>query len=439
MKSVSIVLGAAALTAVVFGAVSNRPIEKVGKSEAPTSDARLTDVKSKKRAVNYATDVAPILNRRCVACHRPGEVAPFSLVGYDNAKKWSHMTANVTGKRVMPPWKAVEGFGEFQDENRLTADEIDILKQWDEQNAPRGNKKQEPAAPKFPSGEWTLGQPDVVLSPSKPFKVGAEGPDLYRNFVLRNDSDKPIWVNAMDVRPGNKKIVHHVITFLDRAQSGRKLEAQANDGQEGYTSDGGGVGFLPSGSLGGWAPGIRARYAPKGTAFRVAPGTDYIVQVHYHRSGKPEEDMTKVGLYLTKEPVEKELNLQWMLHLALNIPPGEKEYKIRREYTVPADATLYGVMPHMHLLGKSMKAWLEFPDGTKKPLVHVDDWDFNWQLQYAFKEPIKVPKGTKEIVEAVYDNSADNPRNPNSPPKRVTWGEETTDEMFLLIAVYTRD
>jgi len=404
-----------------------------------TASPKVASKAAKVRKITYAGDVAKILNDRCVTCHRPGEVAPFSLIGYENAKKWSHMTSHVTDNRLMPPWKAVKGYGEFRDENRLTDDEIATIKQWDSQGAPRGSKNAEPATPKFPSDEWTLGKPDIVLSPSKPFKLGPEGPDLYRNFVLHNDSTKPLWINASDVRPGNKKIVHHVITFLDKFHGSKKFLNESKDGQEGYTSDGGGVGFLPSGSLGGWAPGIRARYAPKGTAFLVEPGTDFVLQVHYHCSGKEEEDQTKVGLYLAKEPIEQEINLQWLFNFQVNITPGEKEYKLRREFTVPADVTMYSVMPHMHLLGKSMKAWLEFPDGTVKPLVHVDDWDFNWQLNYVFKDPIRVPKGTKEVVEAVYDNSADNPRNPNNPPKRVTWGEETTDEMFLMIATYTVD
>jgi hypothetical protein len=425
----ALLFAAAAGALFTYGATSRLPEAKPNGKKAD----------AKPRKVSYATDVAPILNARCVNCHRPGEVAPFSLIGYDNAKKWSGMVAGVTAKGIMPPWKAVHGYGEFKDENRLTDAEKDTLKQWHEQGAPRGDKRKEPATPKFPQSEWPLGEPDLVLQPGKPFKLGAEGPDLYRNFVIRNDSTKPLWVNGLDIRPGNKKIVHHVITFLDASHSGQKLAEKLADGQEGYSSEGGGVGFLPSGSLGGWAPGITARHTPEGTAFLVPAGTDFVLQVHYHRSGKEEVDQTKVGLYLQKDPPEKQIDLHWLFNFSVNIAPGEKSYTLRREYTIPKDVTLYGVMPHMHLLGRSMKAWLELPDGTVKPLVYVDDWDFNWQLNYAFKEPIKAPKGTKEIVEAVYDNSADNPRQPNNPPRRVTWGEATTDEMFLLISAYAVD
>lgn len=424
MKFAPLFFGTLAMAAFAFGASA---------ASSPKAETKV------KRKFTYATDVAAIFNEKCVTCHRPGEVAPFSLIGYENAKKWAHMSAHVTAKRIMPPWKAVHGYGDFRGENRLTDEQIEAIQQWDKDGAPRGAIKDEPKAPTFPSSEWMLGKPDVILSPEKAFKLGAEGPDLYRNFVLHNDSKETMWVVGTDVRPGNKKIVHHVITFLDRAHNGRKLEEETKDGQPGYTSDGGGVGFLPSGSLGGWAPGIRATHTPVDTAFKVDPGTDFVLQVHYHRSGKEETDLTKVGLYLTKEPPAKTIQLQWLFNFNVNIQPGDKQYTLRREYTVPADITLYSVMPHMHLLGKSMKAWLELPDGTKKPLVYVDNWDFNWQLNYVLNEPLKVPKGTKEVVEAVYDNSTDNPRNPNNPPKRVTWGEATTDEMFLLIASYTID
>lgn len=424
MKPATLVLGAAAGAVFAFGATNPTPAKK--------PDA-------KPRKVTYAEDVAPILNARCVNCHRPGEVAPFSLIGYDNAKKWSGMVATTADKGVMPPWKAVHGYGEFKDENRLTPEERETLKLWSTAGAPRGNKRKEPPAPTFSNTGWSLGQPDLILQPAKPFKLGAEGPDLYRNFVFHNDSKESMWVNGIDFQPGNKKIVHHVITFLDSNHGGRKLEESRQDGQEGYTSSGGGTGFLPTGSLGGWAPGVTARHTPAGTAFLVPAGTYFVLQVHYHRSGKEESDQTKVGLYLQKEAPEKRIDLNWVFNFNVDIPAGEKEYKLKRVFTFPADVTMYGVMPHMHLLGRSMKSWLEFPDGTVKPLVFVDDWDFNWQLSYQFKDPIKVPKGTKQVIEAVYDNSADNPHQPNNPPKRVTWGEATTDEMFLMISAYTVD
>jgi hypothetical protein len=431
MKSVPVITGVAALSLAVYaGMQPPSPAEQIA--------ARAEVAGSPKPVATYAEGVAEILNRRCVSCHRPGEVAPFSLEGYDNAKKWSGMISSVSRRGIMPPWKAVSGYGEFLDENRLTPAEIETLRVWHEAGAPRGEGP-EPAPPVFPDGGWSLGTPDLVIGPSKPFELSAEGGDLYRNFVIPLDIKEPVFVKAMEVKPDNSRIVHHVIAFIDNRGQARRLEENNKDGQEGYVGMGGGVGFLPGGSLGGWAPGANARFAPDGVAFRLNPGDTIVMQVHYNRTGKPEKDQTQIGLYYAKEPIQHEMQLNWIFNFLINIPPGRSDYKARQVHTYRQDSTLYAAMPHMHLLGRDMKSWLEFPDGTTRPLIHIDDWDFNWQLTYYFKEPIKVPAGTRQIVEAVYDNSNDNPRNPSNPPRRVTFGEETTDEMFLLIVPYTVD
>ncbi len=410
-----------------------------------SSGAKADSPKSSKPAIKvpakptYATDVAKIINDRCVECHRPGEVGPFSLVKFEDAKKWSQMIAATTGSRRMPPWKAKEGYGSFKHENRLSETEIATLKVWADQGAPRGAKEKEPKPPTFSGGEWTLGKPDTIIEPERAYNLAPEGEDVYRNFVIPTNFAEPRFVRAIDVKPGNSKVVHHVIMFLDERGASDKLVAGTTDGQPGYIGQGGGVGFIPSGSLGGWAPGIRATYLNEGTAYRINPGTRLVMQVHYHKSGKPETDKTRVALYFAKEAPEREMKLNWLFNFAVNIPAGEKAYKMRKEYVYREDVTIHQTMPHMHLLGRDMKSWFELPDGTVKPLVHVDDWDFNWQLNYSLKEPLKLPKGTKQIVEATYDNSSDNPHNPNNPPKRVTWGEETNDEMFLMVTAYTFD
>lgn len=390
-----------------------------------------------KAVPTYSKDIAPILNKNCVECHRAGEVAPFSLIGYENAKKWARMEAEVTHSRLMPPWKAVPGFGDFKNPRRLTEREIDLIRQWSAAGSPRGNAHDEPKPPTFTS-DWTLGKPDIELSATAPFTLGAEGDDVYRNFVVPMDAKEDIWVSAMDVRPGNKKVVHHVIVFVDGHKKGRKLEAKTTDGMPGYSSFGG-VGFAPDGALGGWAPGLRPAFSPDGTAMCVPAGSDLVIQVHYHKDGKPETDKTRVALYKAKGPIKKEMDLMWWFKFGINLPAGDAAHKESVTYTVPQDATLYGMMPHMHLLGKKMEAVATLPDGTVKPLIKIDDWDFNWQMSYAYKEPVKLPKGTKVHIVAVYDNSAGNPRNPNNPPKTVRWGEQTTDEMFLLLGGYTLD
>ena len=386
----------------------------------------------------YAGGVAKILNERCVTCHRPGQVGPFSLIGYENAKKYAKTIASVTKAGVMPPWKAISGYGAFLDENRLSPADILLLKNWADRGAPRGATNKTIETPQF-SSEWTLGKPDFVVTPSKAYSLPAEGEDEYRNFVFKTNYSETRWIRAIDVRPGNNKVVHHVIAYLDNGTAAARLAAKSTDGKEGYLAPGGGTGFMPAGALGGWAPGVRARNAPEGTAFRLEPGETIVMQIHYHKSGKTELDQTKRAIYFASEAPKRELNLDWALNYNLSIPPGEANHKVRLERVIPKNATLYSTMPHMHLLGRNMKSWFEFADGTTQPLIDVENWDFNWQLVYWLKTPIKLPAGTKHIIEATYDNSINNPRNPNNPPKRVTWGEQTTDEMFLLLSVYALD
>jgi hypothetical protein len=388
--------------------------------------------------VNYAEHVAPILEAHCVNCHRPGEVAPFSLQGYDQAKKWAPMIDSVAHKGQMPPWKAVAGFGEFMDENRLTETQLETLKVWREAGAPKGDLAKSPK-PKVFTSDWALGKPDMVLSPDRDFALGAEGSDEYRNFVVhKNTSSEPEWVTGMDVRPGNRLIVHHIIAFIDTGTQAEKREQNNKDGRPGYATFGG-PGFIPAGSLGGWAPGLQPRHTMEGTAFKVPPGASVVMQVHYHRDGKPETDRTKLGIYLAKQKPTKELRLQWLANPMFKLKAGDKESKVNLHYKTPVDVTIYGAMPHMHLLGRSMKASVTFPDGTVKPLVYINDWDFNWQMMYILRQPMKLPAGSSLNVEGIYDNSAENPRQPTSTPRDVTWGEQTTDEMFLLVVPYTID
>ena len=387
---------------------------------------------------SYATDVAPILFEKCTPCHRPGQVAPFSLMSYEDAKRRSATIARVVEKRFMPPWKAVAGYGKFKHENRLSQSQIDAIKAWNDAGAPRGNPDKEPKPPNF-KASWSLGEPNMTLSAQRDYKLAAEGKDVYRNFVIKTDLKEPKWIRAIDVEPGNRRIVHHVIAFLDEGERAKRLEEAANDGQPGYETSGGGVGFMPNGALGGWAPGLQPFATPKGTAFKLMPGTTIVLQVHYHKSGKEEKDRTKLAIYFANEQIEKEMRLAWIANPFFRLEAGNSAKSVNMAFTVPFDATAYGAMPHMHMLGKSMKSWVELPDGREMPLVHVADWDFNWQLSYEFEKPLKIPAGSTIRATAVYDNSADNPRNPHNPPKEVRWGEQTTDEMALLIVSYTRD
>ncbi|MBV9849985.1 MAG: ascorbate-dependent monooxygenase [Armatimonadetes bacterium] len=383
-------------------------------------------------AVTYAKDIAPILDQKCVTCHRAGEVAPFALTSYADVKSRAAFIAAVTRSRTMPPWKAAS-HGEFADERQLTDAQIALIQKWSAEGAPLGDPQAVPPTPHFSSG-WQLGAPDAEFQPARSYTLAAEGNDVYRCFVVPTHFSEDRWVSAMQVRPGNAKIVHHVIVYLDSKGRGRQLEAETHDGNPGFN----GVGFSATGALGGWAPGNEPRLLPPGVGIQLPKGADIVVQVHYHKDGRPETDLTRLGLYFAKGPVDKRLGI-YPLAAWLWIPPGDAHYVTHSDLTVPADSTLLEVMPHMHLLGRTMTVTAARPDGTKQSLVNVPDWDFNWQSTYVYKQPVNLPKGTKIHLTATYDNSASNPRNPTSPPKLVTWGEQTTDEMCIAFLFYTVD
>lgn len=393
--------------------------------ETPKSDA--------KGAVTFTRQIAPILNARCVTCHRAGEVAPFPLTSFDDAARHAKQIAKVTAKRLMPPWKPVEGFGTFLDAARLSERELALLAAWAEAGAPEGDKAELPPLPEFPE-DWPLGEPDLVLEMPEEFTVEAAGRDRFRCFVLPTDLTKDEVVVGVDYRPGAPSVVHHAIFFLDTQQRARKLdEKDAGPGYETF----GGIGFFPSGGLGGYAPGATAHFMPEGTGRALEKGADVVLQVHYHSSGKVEHDQDKLALYFAKKPVKTLISGAAVLTNAIDIPAGKADYSRDASLTLPCPVTVYGITPHMHYLGKSMDVKATAPDGSVVPLIKIDDWDFRWQSQYLYAAPIRLAKGTRLDLHAVYDNSSANVRNPSDPPKRVTHGEQTTDEMciaFLQIA-----
>jgi hypothetical protein len=388
-----------------------------------------------KGTVTFAKDVAPILYKSCTPCHRSGEVAPFTLGGYEDARKRAAQIAAVTESRVMPPWKA-DSHGEFHDERLLSANEIGLLKQWAAEGAKEGSKAAAPPAPSFPAG-WSLGQPDATLTPTEDYTLAADGRDVYRCYVLPNPNDADRFLSAIEFKPGNRAVVHHVIAYLDTTGQARKLDA--GEPGPGYSAGGGGIGFPPSGFLGGWAPGNYPRRLPEGVGIPWPKGADIVLQVHYHKSGKPEADRTKIGLYYTRGTVDKKLYTLPLMQPGLFIPPGKADYSATAQLPVVFDASLLTILPHMHLLGTSIAVSATLPDGTTKPLIRIPHWDFNWQNTYAYREPLKLPKGTQLHLTAYYDNSTGNVRNPNSPPRMVTWGEQTTDEMCLAFLGFTVD
>jgi peroxiredoxin len=399
-----------------------------------------------KAKVTYARDIAPIVQARCLNCHREGQVAPFALADYEQTAKRAKQIVRVTQDRLMPPWIPSPGHDKFVGERWLTDRELELFKTWAETGRAKGDDADLPPAPKFAEG-WRLGKPDLIVKMAEPFTVPADGPDLLQNFVLPLDIPEDKLVAAVEFHPGNKRVCHHAVLFLDDRGTARKLDKATPE--PGYANFGG-PGFLPSGALGGWSVGNTPHPLPNGMGRYLKKGSDLVVQMHYHPTGKQETDQSEIGLYFVKKPVAESLKEPaklvgsiWMANYEMDIPAGEKSYRRATSYTLPKEVIMVGVVPHMHLLGKSMKVTATLPDKTTKTLIDIKNWNYNWQDEYYYERPFKLPAGTRLDVEAVYDNSADNPSNPSSPPKRVTWGDGTTDEMlfcfFLLSAEKTED
>jgi mono/diheme cytochrome c family protein len=386
--------------------------------------------------VTFTRDVAPILQQRCQGCHRPRQVAPFSLLTYEQAAAWAKEIQQVTAARKMPPWKAAPDFGDIGDARRLTDAEIATIHRWVDAGAPKGDPRQMPPPRTFQDG-WALGTPDLIVEPEEAYPLEAEGKDVYRQFILPVVFKEEKWVTAMEVAAQNRAIVHHVIAYLD--PEGKAAALDAADPGPGYSTSGGGPGFFPAPWLGGWAPGNTPHFAPPGCAVRIPAGSRIVLQVHYHKNGKPETDRTRIGLHFAKSPVEKRLRIAPLLNLGLDIPAGAESHEVTARLRVPQDIHVLNVTPHMHLLGRQMKVTATLPDGTVKPIIWIPDWDFRWQETYRFREPVPLPKGTLVELTATYDNSEKNANNPHQPPQRVRWGEETTDEMCIAFLTFTVD
>jgi hypothetical protein len=387
----------------------------------------------------YAKDIAPIVQKNCQECHRRGQVGPFPLETYEQARKRAADIASVVDDRAMPPWKASPHFGlKFKDDRTLTEKDIATIVSWAESGTPEGDPRDLPPAPSFPD-DWALGRPDLVLDIGADFEVPASGDDIYRCFVIPTNTDKDQYVTAIEFRVGNRRVVHHILAYVDVSGEARKRDAA--DPGPGYSCFAG-PGEPVHGDLGGWAPGILPSTLPEGIGRSLPRGADLIVQMHYHPSGKPETDRTRIGLHFARKPIRQTLHWTAALNPGLELPPGDANVEVKASLPVPCDLVAHAVTPHMHLLGRDIAMSLTFPDGRVQDLIKIDDWDFNWQYSYFFEKPLELPKGTVLNVVAHYDNSASNPRNPNRPPKLVKWGEATTDEMcvgFLAVTKKAQD
>ena len=386
----------------------------------------------------FSKDVAPILYKNCVTCHRPGEAAPMSLMTYADARPWARAMNRRVTDGSMPPWHADNPTGTFENERGLTADEKAVIARWADAGAPEGDPKDRTARPTFTEG-WSIGKPDAVFEMAEEYAVPAKGTIQYEYFTIPTNFTEARWLQAIEVRPGNRALVHHVLVYYQAPPEsgvtvippGQILELNAQHSRTPPTAPGA---TRPRRIIG--RPTLIATYAPgtapqvfrPGTAMRLPPGGVIEFQMHYTANGTAGTDRTRVGMIFAKEPPATELRASQFLNGQFAIPAGAADYRVDTDLGFRENVTLWGLFPHTHVRGKRWNYELVMPDGTKKPLLSVSKYDFNWQTYYMFKEPLELPKGTKILSSAWYDNSAANRSNPD-PTDTVRWGDQTWEEM----------
>ena len=366
--------------------------------------------------VTFARDVAPILNTRCVACHRPGEVAPMSLLSYEEARPYARSIRQKVVARQMPPWFADPNYGSFANDSRLTAKEIDTISKWVDGGALKGDERDLPEPPKFTVG-WQLGEPDMIVELPE-VKIPATGPDYFPTPSISLNLPEDRWIRAVEIRPGNREVTHHTAIFSTSA--GAALI--------------GGSGFFDI--LAVWAVGTPPVVYPEGMGRWVRKGQVLRTNLHYHPNGKPQVDRTRIGLYFGKGELKKEVAAALAGTLNFQIPPQDPNYLMRAAYVVEEDIDVVSLFPHMHLRGKDMKMTASYPGGREETILNVPEYNFDWQNFYYPKTPIRLPQGTRIDLIAHYDNSSSNPRNPD-PTKTVTFGEASTAEMMFGMFEFT--
>ena len=385
-------------------------------------------------SVTYHRDIAPLLNANCTECHRNGSVAPFPLDTYVDARRRANMLAFVVQERFMPPWRAAKGFGAFRDERHLSDRQIDLLTAWAEAGAPLGDESQALPETVWPDPAWRIGDPDLVLEMEEPFAIPATGPDIYRYFVIPFELSGDRAISAIEFRPGNEKVVHHANIFVD--YSGKARREDARDDEPGFSVFGTGSFFDYSGEqatwgIGGWTPGVDPYVVPENHAMWLPAGSgDIVFEIHYHLNGRATEDRSRIGVRFTEDPVDHWVDGLVIGTQQLSIPPESDTYWRHVRMEVPAPMTLVDILPHMHYLGAEAKAIATLPNGKQIPLIHVEEWDLRWQNIFFFREPVHLPAGSVIDGWMRFDNTSGNPYNPTFPPKTVTWGWGSDEEMM---------
>ena len=382
--------------------------------------------------ITFNRDIAPIVFQYCSSCHRRGEAGPFPLLTYEDVKKHAHQIATVTKDRIMPPWLPEPGDFKLADERRLSDQQIALIQKWVVQGAIEGNAADLPSPPRFTEG-WQLGKPDLIVQAEKPFALPASGSDTYWNFVMRVPLDRTRWVKAVEIRPGDKRLVHHANLLVDRTGMVRSLELEPGAGFGGMEIRVESEIFDPDSHFLFWKPGTPPYTYPDGMALRLDKATDLILNTHLQPSGKPEMIQPSIGLFFTNKPATMyPMLLQLENDAQIDIPAGAKDFFVSDDFPLPIDVDLLAIYPHAHYLGKDIQALVKFPNGRTKTLIDIKHWDLKWQAVYRYPEPVVLPQGTTISMHYTYDNSEENVANPNHPPPRVRGGNRSSDEMAHL-------
>jgi len=378
-------------------------------------------------SVTYSKQVAPLIADRCAMCHHPGGSAPFSLLTYPEVKRHATQIAAVTRTRFMPPWKADPSDGPFVGQHPLSDAEIRLFQQWADEGAIEGESNSPAPRQQLWADGWQLGTPDLVVTLPQAYTLAPEGTDVFRIFAIPIPVDRVRWVRGLEFRPGNPKVVHHANIRVDATAASRTLDDR--DPAPGYEGLIARSATYPDGHFLGWTPGQIAPLLPSALSWRLEKNTDLVVELHMQPSGKPEPVAPSIGFYFSREPATRTPAMLRLGRQNIDIPAGEPRYTITDSYTLPVDVEVEAVQPHAHYRAKDVRGFATLPDGTRRPLIDIADWDFRWQHVYRFVTPLKLPKGTTVAMRYTYDNSAANTRNPQQPPLRARWGQRSSDEM----------
>ena len=367
---------------------------------------------SDKQKVTFSKDIAPILNRRCVECHRAGEVAPMAFGSYKEVRPWAKAIKERVLTRAMPPWFADPHYGDFKNDRRLSQQEMDTIAAWVAAGVPEGDPADLPAKPEFVDG-WNIGKPDLIIDFGADFEVPTQGAVPYQYFKVATNFTEDKWVEAAEIRPQHRNVTHHINVFV--LEPGQKN----NDGP----------------LLTGFAPGVQPLNLQPGSAMLVKAGSVFLFQAHYTTNGSTVKDRSFIGLRFAKQPPALRSITDRAYNATFRIPPNDPNYVVNATWTAPRDVDVFAFMPHMHFRGKSFEFTAVYPDGRREVLLNVPAYDFNWQLGYELKTPIHMAKGTKIECTAHFDNSPNNKFNPD-PAKEVRWGDQTWEEMMIGFVLY---